>query len=291
MLNKHELLNHKFHNWLHTASLLLAMLIIFTSLGYLLAGTQGLIWAITLGLFLILFSRQAPANLMMRLFRGQPIAPHQAPDLYQRLYTLSKRAQLKTPPQLYYINSPTLNAFAVGTRQQPAIGITAGLLRHLNAREINAILAHEISHISSNDLQVLGLANTMSRTTQILSTVGQILLFLNLPLLLTGRVAFPWLLIITLLVAPTIMTLLQLALTRTREYDADLSATRLTNDPHALITALQRLEAHGRPFWHRIFPLPTTPTLFRTHPHTNARIARLRSLYHNPTPTSNILWA
>jgi heat shock protein HtpX len=114
-----------------------------------------------------------------------------------------------------------------------------------------------------------------------MSLFGQILLLFNLPLLLTGAVTIPWGLILLLVLAPTIGALLQLALSRTREYDADLGGALLTGDPMALAGALRKLERNGRGLWESLL-MPgrrdPNPSLLRTHPPTEERIRRLAAL-------------
>jgi heat shock protein HtpX len=174
-----------------------------------------------------------------------------------------------------------MNAFSVGTRNNPIIGITGGLLNVLSINELAGVLAHEISHIRHNDMRVMGFADMISRLTSILSTAGQILLFVNLPLILFGIATVSWLGILFLIVAPVLSGLLQLAISRTREFDADLEAVRLTGDPDGLASALQKIETYRVSFWDRVF-MPgrhmPDPSVFRTHPDTGERIERILSL-------------
>jgi heat shock protein HtpX len=174
-----------------------------------------------------------------------------------------------------------LNAFAVGAPNQAAIAVTDGLLRNLTLREVAGVLAHEISHVRSNDLWVMGLADLFSRATSLMSLMGQFLLLLNIPLLLFGQAAINWFVVLLLIFAPNLSALAQLALSRTREYDADLNAARLTGDPEGLARALQKIE-HVQGGWlERIF-MPgrrvPEPSLLRTHPQTDERISRLLAL-------------
>ena len=198
---------------------------------------------------------------------------------------LAERAELPTVPQLYYIPSRALNAFSLGTRNAAAVAITDGMLRALTLRELAAVLAHEMSHIANNDLWIMKLADVISRATSFLSYFGIFLLLLNVPLLMTASTTVPWLLVLMFLFAPTLMSLLQLALSRTREYDADLDAARLTNDPAALAAALAKLERYQGRFWEDIF-LPgrriPEPSLLRTHPPTEERVRRLLEIAREP---------
>ena len=126
----------------------------------------------------------------------------------------------------------------------------------------------------------MGLANVVSRVTGTLSWIGQLLLLINLPMVLFGSYQFPWTLVL-LIGAPSISALLQLALSRTREFDADVDAASLTGNPRGLARALAKME-HLQRGWLQRIPLPghrlPEPSLFRTHPHTDERIRRLLEL-------------
>jgi heat shock protein HtpX len=151
------------------------------------------------------------------------------------------------------------------------------------------VLAHEISHIRSNDIWVMTLADTVSRLTGGLALMGQLLLFINLPLLLFGAAAISWWAILLLLFAPTISLLLQLALSRTREFDADMDAVEITGDPLGLASALRKLDRHQRGLWQRLlFPGRHTPDswILSTHPSSEERIRRLAELAETKVPSA-----
>src|SRR5690606_19051523 len=131
-------------------------------------------------------------------------------------------------PRLYVIPSATLNAFATGTPDNASIAVTAGLLRTLNLRELAGVLAHEVSHIRNNDLWVMGLADAMSRFTQALSTLAMMLAMFSFVGMLAGVIFVSWWAILVLYLAPLVSSLLQLGLSRAREYDADLEGAMLT---------------------------------------------------------------
>lgn len=273
--------NHNFMNWLHTLLLLLGMLLIVALLGYLLAGFSGIVWAVLLsGLFLI-FGQQVSPQLVLRMYKARPLSAQDAPALYQIVQELGQRAQLAQTPQLYYIPSEILNAFAVGTRQNAAIGVTDGILRALNLRELTGVLAHEMSHIRNNDMRAMAFADIISRVAGFFSSFGKLLIFFNLPLIFMGRSPISWWAVLLLVFAPLLTGLLQLALSRTREFDADLDAVALTHDPVGLASALQKLERYQTNLWQQVL-LPgyrvPAPSIFRTHPHTEDRIARLLQL-------------
>ncbi len=154
-------------------------------------------------------------------------------------------------------------------------------MRQLELDELIGVLAHEVSHIRSNDLWVMGLADLFSRATSLLSLMGQFLLLLNLPLIVFTHMSISWFAIALLIFAPHLSALAQLALSRTREFDADLNAARLTADPQGLASALAKIERVQGGWLERVF-LPgrrvPEPSLLRTHPETEARITRLMTL-------------
>ena len=233
------------------------------------------------GVLLVMFSPTASPQLVMRLYRARPISKNEAPQIYQALNELARKAGLNYLPAPYYLPTNVINAFAVGTREKSAIAITDGLIRTLDWRELVGVLAHEVSHIRNNDIRVMGLADMASRFTSMLSTIGQILLLLNLPLILFSEQHINWWAVSILLFAPQISALAQLGLSRVREYDADLNAAMLTGDPEGLARALVKLERSQFSLWRRVF-MPgyriPEPSLLRTHPPTEERIKRLHEL-------------
>ncbi len=279
--------NHRLANALQTALLLGAMLAFMGLLGFLLAGLAGILWALLFGLLLYGASRAVAPGLVLRLYRARLLAVDEAPGLYRLVQALAGRAGLERLPLLYYVPSSMLNAFTVDVGKGAAIGVTDGLLRHLDGRELAGVLAHEIGHIRHRDVAVMGLADVASRLTQWFSLAGQLLLLVNLPLLWLYAIPPAWPLIVLLVAAPSLNSLLQLALSRTREFDADVEAVRLTGDPEGFISALEKVEYQGAGWFERIF-LPgrkiPAPSLLRTHPDTAERIWRIRSFMEAHTP-------
>lgn len=272
---------HAWRNRLHSLLLLVFMACFLSLLGGLLWGAMGLFLMPVIGLAGAVFSPALSPTLVMRMYRAQPISPQQSALLVQLVAQLSQRAGLNNPPALYYVSSRMLNAFAVGSRNRSAIAITDGLIRQLSVREIAGVLAHEISHIRNNDLWVMGLADTFSRISTALSYIGLFLMLLNLPLIFFANLMINWFAIILLISAPSLTALAQLALSRVREYDADLNAVRLTNDPLGLARALAKIE-HVQGGWFEKILMPgrrlPNPSLLRTHPDTARRIERLQAL-------------
>jgi heat shock protein HtpX len=265
----------------HSLALLLAMGGFLGLLGWLLWGGQGVLVLLIGGAFAIAFNPSLSPRWVMRLYGAVRLGPDSAPGLSAAVRELAERAELPAVPALYYLPSRMLNAFAVGSRRRSALAVTDGLVRQLTPRELLGVLAHETSHIASNDLWVMGLADMFSRTTSLLSLLGQLLLLVNLPLMLFAAVSIDWLAILLLIFAPTLSALAQLALSRAREYDADLNAARLTGDPEGLARALAKIEKVQGGWMERIF-MPgrgiPEPSLLRTHPETDDRIERLMSL-------------
>jgi heat shock protein HtpX len=289
LLDENRRREHKARNRLHSALLV-------GGLGLVTAFSVWLIWSWT-GVLVTLvcigalyaFAPRLPPGIVMRMYRAQPLDPRHGEQIAYIVNVLSQRAELPAAPAVYIIPSMTLNAFATGTPNRAVIGITEGLLRRLPLRELAGVLAHEISHIRNNDLAVMSLADVMTRFTQGLSYLALILAIFNLPGILLGESDISLLALLLLYLAPTIGSLLQLGLSRTREYDADLEGAQLTGDPRGLASALDKLERYQGHFWEDLmFPVPgrriPQPSLLRSHPPTEQRVARLLALESRQMP-------
>jgi len=283
LLDENRRHQHKQRNQLQSALLV-------GGLGLVTAFSAWLLWDWT-GVLLMLvsvgavyaFAPKVPPEIVMRMYRAQPLDPRHGEQITYIVDVLSKRADLPAPPTVYVVPSMTLNAFASGTPDKALIAITEGLLRRLSMRELTGVLAHEMSHIRNNDLAVMGLADVMTRFTQVLSYLALCLAIFNLPGLLLGDSDISLLALLLLYLAPTIGSLLQLGLSRTREHDADLEGAQLTGDPRGLASALEKLERYQGTFWEDLaFPVPSRripqPSLLRSHPPTEERVARLLAL-------------
>ena len=278
-MNQERVWSHKFRNLLHSVLLLGAMLGLLTSIGGIFFETPGVTLALVAGLALWTLGRVSP-HWALRMHRAQEMAVQQSPELYRLVGRLARRADLRRAPRLYLVPSPARNAFAVGNAEDSAIGVTHGLLASLGQRELAGVLAHEISHIRHHDLWVMGLARLIGSLTRGLSSLGQLILLLSVPAILMGGFHLPWAAILLLLAAPPLSSLLFLALSRTREFEADLGAARLTGDPMGLASALTQLESQQGAWWRLIFPLRrrAESSFLDSHPATAERVARLRSL-------------
>jgi len=280
-LNPELWYQHAVANRVQSLLLLTVMGGFLALLGWLLWGAGGLAMLVAMGALLASFTPKLTPHLIMRMYGARPLPPAHAPTLYAALGELAGRAGLGFAPALYYVPSRMVNAFGVGHPDQAGIAVTDGLLRTLDVREAIGVLAHEVSHIRSDDMWVMGLADMFSRLTSMLSVFGQLLLLLNLPLILFSSVRIDWFAILILIFAPSVSALAQLGLSRTREYDADLNAARLTGDPEGLARALVKIErVQGAWLMHLFFPgrrIPE-PSLLRTHPPTTERVQRLMAL-------------
>lgn len=274
---------HKMRNTLHSVLLVGSLGLLTGVSAWLLWGGMGV--AVTLVAIGVIyaFAPRLPPEVLMQMYRARPVDPRNGSAILHMTDVLSDRAELPAPPKVYVIPSMTLNAFATGTPEKAMIGVTEGLLRRLTLNELAGVLAHEISHIRNNDVAVMSLADVMTRFTQMLSYLAVFLALFNLPAFLLGDSEISLLGLLLLYLAPTAGSLIQLALSRTREYDADLEGAGLTGDPESLAAGLEKLERYQGRFWEdMMLPVPgrrmPQPSLLRSHPPTAERVARLRAL-------------
>jgi heat shock protein HtpX len=268
---------HNRRNTLHTILLIAGTGLIMGVLAYTMFGWIGLLGAAVFGAFGIISLGRVSPKMVLSLYKARPLLPDEAPELHQIMRELSKRADLPAVPMLHYVPTKMMNAFAVGHRNDSAIAVTDGLLRAMNMRQIAGILAHEVAHIKSGDLKVMGLADVLNRITSLLSNLGLI----GVPLVLGTGLNIPILGLVLMIAAPTLGGLLQLGLSRAREYDADLDGATLTGDPEGLASALKILEEKQGGKWEGLV-LPGSrlpqPSMLRTHPKTEDRIKKLMAL-------------
>jgi heat shock protein HtpX len=242
----HQTANHR-----SSALAIAGMTLLLAICGWIVGGTEGIHQALTGGAP----RPNGPAiarETIFRWFGARPLRPAELPGLFSILADVCRRARLSRLPDIYCLPAPgDMNAYALGGPEGAAIVLTEGLLRRMTWDEIAGILAHEVAHIRNNDIWTMSWAAALHRAIEWTSLTGLALL-----------------------------RALRLALSRTRELDADGTALELTGDPQALIAALDKLERH-----HAGFPaLPVAagedgPTrLLRSHPATSERVGALLSL-------------
>ena len=197
------------------------------------------------------------------------------PELVAEVRELARRAKLPAPPQLYVLHTPGLSALSVGTATESAIGISHRVLHRLTRPQVKAIVAHEMAHIVAGDITLLALSQVIARLVRTLAVVG---VLFALVVALTSAASVSPLALLLVCIAPLTVTLFQLALSRSREFDADQFAARLTGDAPSLASALQYIETDQQTLWQRMFwPMGEArlPTWLRTHPRTQDRVSRL----------------
>jgi heat shock protein HtpX len=280
---------HTAKNALHAALLMGGLGLLTAFSASLLWGWAGVLVALAWIGLIYAFAPRLPPELIMRVYRARRLDPRQGAQIIHIVELLARRAELASTPPIFIIPSMTLNAFAAGTPNKAVIGITEGLLRRLSLRELTGVLAHELSHVRNNDLAVMSLADVMTRFTQALCYLALFLAVINLPAMLLGDSDISLGALLLLYLAPTAGSLLQLSLSRTREYEADIEGATLTGDPRGLASALDRLERYQGHFWEDLmYPVPSRripqPSLLRSHPPTKERIQRLLALENRELP-------
>ncbi len=268
----HQTANHR-----SSALAIAGMTLLLAICGWIVGGTEGLHQALTGGAP----RPNGPAiarETIFRWFGARPLRPAELPGLFCILADVCRRARLSRLPDIYCLPAPgDMNAYALGGPEGAAIVLTEGLLRRMTWDEIAAILAHEVAHIRNNDIWTMSWAAALHRTIEWTSLIGLVSLRAEHA---EHGVAANRPLAALLRAAPSIAQLLRLALSRTRELDADATALELTGDSRALIAALDKLERHhaGLP----ALPIASrengTMRLLRSHPATSERVGALLSL-------------
>ncbi len=274
------LVRERVRNFAQTAVLVAALGLLLAGVGASLGGAFGAIVALASVAILTAVAPNAPTDWLLRRQGARPIARSQAPDLHEQIRALSHRAGLPSAPALYLVPSPAPQAFATGAEGSAAIAVSQGLLASLSTRELRGVLAHEIAHLASGDLNLMRFATLTRAITASMSRFGLLLALFNLPLVMLGVPAVPWLAVALMVVAPILGSALELAVSRAREFDADARAVALTGDPEGLAAALNRLDRAAQHPLTRLLGIrpPEPPDWLRTHPTTRERVARLAAL-------------
>ena len=268
-------------NLTQVSLMLTAMMALLGLSGWVLAGRDGVLLSVGLGAAFTAFGRTASKDWMLKAIGAVKLDPAQAPGLNAILRELTQRAGGMRQPDIYLLDSDAMLGFSAGTGEDDAAIVLSGpLVQSLSAREIAGVLAHEMAHIHGGDLVVMGMADMLTRMTRTLSFLGILLVILNVPLALSelaGR-PLPWTALFLLVLAPMVNFLIQMALSRAREYEADIGAVDLCGDPEGLAEALEKLEYQQNGLFRAIF-MPrhpgTEPSLLRSHPVTDERVRRI----------------
>jgi heat shock protein HtpX len=258
--------------------------------GEIIGGERGLVWALIIAAGLNFFSYFFSDKMALAMYSAQPVTPQENPEVYARVSpivnSLAQRMGLPMP-KLWLIQDPSPNAFATGRNPEHAsVAFTQGVLQLMNDQELEGVVAHELGHVKNRDIL----------TSSIAATIAAAITFL-------ARMAFwfggsrdeedrnPWAGLVMLILAPIAALLIQMAISRTREYAADETSAHVTHNPDELISALGKLEN-----WSKRIPMqdvnPATAhlfiikpfsgqalmRLFSTHPSTEDRIARLQAM-------------
>ncbi len=276
-------------NWFKTTLLLGIMTALIVFIGSLLGGQQGMIIAFLLAMGMNFFSYFYSDKIVLKMYRASEVTPSENPSIYEMVSELAQRGQLPMP-RVYVIPEDTPNAFATGRNPDHAVvAVTRGLLNLMNRDEIMGVLAHEMAHIKNRDILIGSIAATMAGAIMIIANMARWAAFFG------GRsdndeggLGGIGLIIMSIL-APIAAMLVQMAISRSREYHADSTGASFTGRPAGLASALEKLGAYsGRIPMHKenpntahmfiVNPLRggSIANLFSTHPPLQERIARLR---------------
>ena len=276
-------------NYVKTAILLAALTALLMGMGYVLGGQTGMFVALVVSLGMNIFSWWNSDRMVLRMHHAEPVDERSAPELYALVKRLAHNAGIPTP-KIYIIHTDQPNAFATGRDpEHGVVAITSGLLKLLDSEELAGVIAHELAHIKHRDTLIMTITATIA---------GAISMLANFAFFLGGRdsrnnpLGFVGTLLMMIL-APMAAMLVQMAISRTREYAADREGAMITGHPLWLARALEKIEAYARNIpnpsaeahpetAHLFIVNPLTgqgmDNLFSTHPNTANRIAALLEL-------------
>jgi len=274
-------------NTLRTGMLLAALTAIFMGVGYLIGGAAGMVTALVIAAGMNLFTYWNADRIVLASQHAREVDERSAPELYGIVRELAQRAGLPMP-RVYVVDNPQPNAFATGrSPQHAAVAATTGLLQLMSREEIASVIAHELGHVRNRDTLTMAIAATIGGAVSMLANFA---FFFggsrdnNNPLGFVG-------VIVAAIVAPFAAMLVQMAVSRTREYSADRASAEITGRPDWLIAALTKLDRGARAIpnpdvernpamasLYIVNPLAGMKSLFATHPATEDRIAALRSM-------------
>jgi heat shock protein HtpX len=272
-------------NQFKTMLLLAALTALFMGVGYTFGGSGGALVALAIAAAMNLFTYWNADKIVLRMHDAREVDGQSAPKLYGLVQSLAARAALPMP-RVYVIDSPHPNAFATGRNpENAAVAATTGLLQMLSGEEVEAVMAHELGHVRNRDTLIMTLTATIAGAISVIANFG--LFFRGAG---EGR-GNPLALIAAVILAPFAAMLVQLAISRAREYHADRAGAEISGNPRALATALAKLAqgaarvpnpvAMRNPAAASLYIVPGgdgRDSLFSTHPDTANRIAALEAI-------------
>jgi heat shock protein HtpX len=292
-------------NQIRTTVLLALMTAVIMWVGAMIGGRGGMMIALVLAGAMNFFSYWYSDKIVLRMYRAQEVTPQQAPDLYSMVAALARQASLPMP-KVYIIPQDAPNAFATGRNPENAVvAVTEGLLKYMNRDELAGVIAHELGHIKNRDILIGSIAATMAGAIMMIANIAQWSAIFGG---FGGRdndeggSGGVLGLLVMAIIAPIAATLIQMAISRSREYLADSTSASITGNSEGLARALEKLGAYSRqipmaaqPATAHMFitnPLSGRSMMnwFSTHPPIEERVARLRNTrmdrFTDSTPSS-----
>lgn len=276
-------------NLMKTAILMAAITGLFMAIGSVLGGQQGMMIALLVALGMNFFSYWFSDKMVLKMYNAQQVDETSAPQFYRMVRELADKAQLPMP-KVYIIQEDAPNAFATGRNpENAAVAATTGIMRVLSERELRGVMAHELAHVKHRDILISTISATMAGAISMLANFAMIFSARDSE----GRPANPIVSILVMILAPIAASLIQMAISRAREFEADRGGAEISGDPAALASALDKIHrfARGIPM-EAAERHPETAQmmimnplsgggikgLFSTHPATEERIERLMAL-------------
>jgi len=282
-------------NLMKTAVLMAAITALFMAIGSLLGGRTGMMIALVVALGMNFFSYWFSDKLVLKMYNAKEVDESSAPQFYRMVRELAQRAQLPMP-KVYLIEEDAPNAFATGRNpEHAAVAATTGILRVLSERELRGVMAHELAHVRHRDILISTVSATMA---------GAISMLANFAMFFggrdgSGRSTNPIVGLLVMFLAPIAASLIQMAISRAREFEADRGGAEISGDPRSLASALQKIHqyANGAITMQAAERHPETAQmmimnplsagglrgLFSTHPATEERVQRLMAMAMAPS--------
>lgn len=270
-----------------TVALLALLSGLLVVIGYSLYGPTGAVIGLVMAAVTNFGSWFYSDKIALNAYKAQPVTREQAPAIYNMVERLAKRAEIPMPG-VYIVPGAAANAFATGRDpEHAAVAVTQGIVQALSEEELEGVLAHELTHIINRDTLTQAVAATLGGAIAFLAQMLQYSMIFGGGRNRNGGGANPIALIATIVLAPMAATVIQMGISRTREFAADAGAAKLTKNPRALASALKRLEAsaqrlpmNANPAFEPLLIINALPQqmfkgLFSTHPSTDDRVARL----------------